>query len=156
MRIVIAVAATLKDAAIEASVADYLRRASFVYRSDLMQVRSDAVRRGQDVARARAAEGERLLKATADTWTRIALDERGDLLTSQEFASVIERAAIGAAPGIAFLIGAPHGLDPALVGACSRSVALSRMTLNHQHAVLVLAEQLYRATTLITGAPYHK
>lgn len=156
MRIIIAVAATLKDRALETSINDYLRRASFVYRSDLMQVRSGAVRRGQDVARARVAESERLLKTTPETWLRVAMDERGELLTSHELASMLERAAVGATPGVSFLIGAPHGLDPALVASCPRTIALSRMTLNHQHAVLVLAEQIYRATTLISGVPYHK
>lgn len=156
MRIVIAVAATLKDRPLEDAVADYLRRASFLYRSELVQVRADAVRREADVPRARAAEAQRLLRATPETWLRIALDERGDLLTSHELAALLEKAAVGATPGVGFLVGAPHGLDRDLLAACPRRLALSRMTLNHAHAVLLLAEQVYRATTIIAGVPYHK
>jgi 23S rRNA (pseudouridine1915-N3)-methyltransferase len=156
VRIVLAIAASIKDRPMKAAIGDYLTRASHVYRSELVEVGNDAVRRESDVPVARAREAERLLDKAPRTWLRIALDERGELLTSHELAALLEKAAVAATPGVAFLVGAPHGLDPALVAGCNRSLALSRMTLNHQHAMLVLAEQIYRATTIVSGVPYHK
>ena len=156
MKISVVMAATLKDRLVESAVADYLKRASHVYRSELVQVGSERVRRESDVRDARKREAQRLLSRVPETHLRIALDERGELLTSHELAGLLERSAVHATPGVAFLIGAPHGLDPDLVASCPRSLALSRMTLNHLHALLVLTEQIYRATTIISGAPYHK
>jgi 23S rRNA (pseudouridine1915-N3)-methyltransferase len=57
---------------------------------------------------------------------------------------------------LAFLIGGPVGFDPATIAAAHEQLALSRLTLPHELARVVLLEQLYRAFTIIHGEPYHK
>jgi 23S rRNA (pseudouridine1915-N3)-methyltransferase len=85
----------------------------------------------------------------------VALDERGREYTTREFA---ERLAAWRAAGVpvAFVIGGPDGLDPALRDAAQHLLRLSALTLPHALAQVVLYEQLYRAASLLGGHPYHR
>ena len=85
----------------------------------------------------------------------IALDERGDDLTTARFAERIERW-MDEGRDLAFVIGGADGLDPAIKARADSLLRLSSMTLPHAMARLILAEQLYRAASLIKGHPYHR
>jgi 23S rRNA (pseudouridine1915-N3)-methyltransferase len=85
----------------------------------------------------------------------IALDERGRELTTAEFAALLGRWMREASP-IAFVIGGPEGLDAQTRREAALLLRLSALTLPHALAQVVLAEQLYRAATLLTGHPYHR
>ena len=85
----------------------------------------------------------------------VACDERGDRLTSADFAALLSRAR-DAARDVAFVVGGAFGLDDAVRRAAGRSLQLAPWTLPHELARLVLAEQLYRAGTIARGEPYHK
>jgi 23S rRNA (pseudouridine1915-N3)-methyltransferase len=85
----------------------------------------------------------------------VALDERGRELSSAQLASQIGRW-IGEAAPTAFVLGGPDGLDPQLAKDAALLLRLSSLTLPHALAQVVLAEQLYRAATLLTGHPYHR
>jgi len=85
--------------------------------------------------------------------TLIALHERGDLFTSRQLAGRLER---WATPAATFVIGGPLGLHDSLLERCDRLWALSPLTLPHELARVLVAEQLYRATTILRGIPYHK
>jgi 23S rRNA (pseudouridine1915-N3)-methyltransferase len=101
------------------------------------------------------AEAARLEAATPDGFVRVALDEHGRSLDTRAFAAAIERWRTHA-PGIAFWIGGPDGLDPALAARASMILALSALTLPHALARLVLVEQIYRCVSLIEHHPYHR
>jgi 23S rRNA (pseudouridine1915-N3)-methyltransferase len=102
---------------------------------------------------AEAAELRRRLPAE----TRIAvLDERGRSLTSEEFAETLRRWQEDGVRSAAVLIGGPDGLDPALVKDAALSLSLGRMTMPHGLARAVIAEQLYRAATILARHPYHR
>ncbi len=106
-------------------------------------------------ADARRREGEALLaRIKPDAWL-VALDERGTLLGSVELSRVVATAR-DAGRELVFCIGGDEGLDPAVRDRAWKVVALSRMTLPHRLARLVLMEQLYRAFSLLRGEPYHK
>jgi 23S rRNA (pseudouridine1915-N3)-methyltransferase len=85
----------------------------------------------------------------------VALDERGDQLTSLELA---KRLSVWQARGqdLALLVGGAEGLAPSVMERAQERLALSRLTLPHRLARLVLLEQLYRAATILRGEPYHK
>ncbi|MDH4093180.1 MAG: 23S rRNA (pseudouridine(1915)-N(3))-methyltransferase RlmH [Betaproteobacteria bacterium] len=85
----------------------------------------------------------------------VALDERGEALTSAQFASLLARWA-GAQAATAFVVGGPDGLDTQTRKGAERLLRLSSLTLPHALAQVVLAEQLYRAATRLTGHPYHR
>lgn len=85
----------------------------------------------------------------------VALDERGEALDSAQFAQALARWAAGQA-ATAFVVGGPDGLDPQTRREAERLLRLSSLTLPHALAQVVLAEQLYRAATRLTGHPYHR
>lgn len=88
---------------------------------------------------------------------RIALDERGVSLSTRAFAERLDAlAARGDVKTVAFLIGAADGHNAALREACDLVLTLSPFTLQHELALLVLLEQLYRVASLQSGSPYHR
>lgn len=100
-------------------------------------------------------EGERLLARVPTTAALVACDEGGRSFNSAQFAAWLgERR--DAAQDVAFVIGGAYGLSSAVRGRAMMSLALAAWTLPHEMARLVLAEQLYRAGTLLRGEPYHK
>ncbi|MDB6080502.1 MAG: Ribosomal large subunit methyltransferase [Akkermansiaceae bacterium] len=97
-----------------------------------------------------------LLERSAGTY-RIALDERGRALTTQEWAeqfTALERR--GDLKAVTFLIGASDGHTPELRATADAIWCLSALTLQHELALLVLLEQLYRVATYRKGEPYHR
>jgi 23S rRNA (pseudouridine1915-N3)-methyltransferase len=101
-------------------------------------------------------EGEALLKLARDADLRIALHERGKMLSSAAFARLLLEARDDGQRALAFFIGGPDGLDRLVLDACEVALSLGPMTLPHALARIVLAEQLYRAATILTGHPYHR
>ncbi len=82
-------------------------------------------------------------------------DSRGDTLTSEEFAALIGRLRDESVPRILFAIGPADGWSPAARARAHRTLSLGRMTLPHELARAVVAEQVYRALTILAGHPYH-
>ena len=112
--------------------------------------------RAQTAALRKTEEARALLKPLERETRRIVLDERGKALTSQAFAELIRRERDGGTSALAFLVGGPDGHGAEIRDGAVLSVSLSAMTLPHGLARVVLAEQLYRAITLIAGHPYHR
>jgi len=111
--------------------------------------------RGEDaLARKREATALRKKLPPAARW--VAMDERGESLTSRELAERFSAEARRGTRALAFVLGGPSGLDPELAAEASWSLALSRFTLPHQLARVVLLEQIYRAQTILKGEPYSK
>lgn len=85
----------------------------------------------------------------------VLFDSRGDLLTSEEFAQYAGRLRDDGAQRILFAVGPADGWSAAARGRAHRTVSLGRMTLPHELARAVGAEQVYRALTILAGHPYH-
>jgi 23S rRNA (pseudouridine1915-N3)-methyltransferase len=103
-----------------------------------------------------ASEAQRLLQACGDDPIVIALDERGKSMTSLAFAGLIRERRDDGCKAMAFLIGGPDGHGAQVMDAARAKLSLSAMTLPHGLARVVLAEQLYRAATILSGHPYHR
>jgi len=86
----------------------------------------------------------------------IALDERGEHMTTRQFADQLAAWRDQGVPEVGFLIGGPDGLDDGLLRKAERKLSLGRMTWPHRLARAMLAEQLYRAASLLAGHPYHR
>ncbi len=86
----------------------------------------------------------------------IALDERGTSWTSPAFADRMGKIIDGGAPALAFAIGGPDGFDEGFRSRARDVVSFGAATLPHQLVRVVLAEQVYRAATILTGHPYHR
>ncbi len=103
----------------------------------------------------RREEGEALRGKVPRGVVALAMDPSGEQLSSEEFASYLSGLK-DSGRRVAFLIGGPHGLDGETLGACQRRLSLSRMTLPHELATVVLMEQIYRAHAHYSGKPYAK
>ncbi len=86
----------------------------------------------------------------------IAMDGRGEQITSEELASLISARGLDGTKEISFLIGGSHGHTDELRARADRLISFGRITLPHQLFRVVLAEQIYRALTIIAGTPYNK
>ena len=104
----------------------------------------------------RQVKPNRLLSQIPDDWTVIALDERGEQLNSRKLASRIERQVRLGKTGIAFIVGEADGLTDEVKHRADWLLSLSQLTLPHQLCFVVLAEQMYRAMTIIQGGKYHR
>ncbi len=143
-----------RDASLAGAIHDYETRAARYWPLEVREVREEPARSGSaDLVRKR--EGERLLSALPATVQLIACDRTGRLRSSEEFAAWLQSLR-EQARDVAIVIGGAFGLDAPVMTRATASIGLAPWTLPHELARLVLAEQLYRAGTIVRGEPYHK
>ena len=135
------------------AAAEYAARLERYVRFELVEL--PEARKHAGTPRAKEEEGASLLARIDPREHVVALDERGKEHTSVELARRVE-AWLGAGRDVALVIGGSDGLSPEVLERAGEKVALSRLTLAHRLARVVLLEQLYRAMTIIRGEPYHK
>src|SRR4029077_20819874 len=85
----------------------------------------------------------------------VALEPCGESWTTEELAACFEGRMVGGTHAVAFLVGGADGLPPDVVRRAARRLSLSRLTLPHRLARVVLCEQIYRAMSIIRAEPYH-
>jgi len=154
VRISVIVVGRPKQGGLADAIAEYETRAARYWPLDVHEVREESSR-ARAAAVVMAAEGERLLARVPTAARVIACDPGGDAVDSPAFAELL-RSARDSATDVAFVIGGAHGLDEAVRARAKRRLSLAPWTLPHELARLVLAEQLYRAGTIVRGEPYHK
>ncbi|MEI6099623.1 MAG: 23S rRNA (pseudouridine(1915)-N(3))-methyltransferase RlmH [Alphaproteobacteria bacterium] len=103
-----------------------------------------------------AAEAELLTRAIPAGALMVALDERGRVMTSPEFAGLLAQWRDGGRQDLALVIGGADGIDSALRDRAEASVSFGAMVWPHMLVRVMLAEQLYRAATILAGGPYHR
>jgi 23S rRNA (pseudouridine1915-N3)-methyltransferase len=103
-----------------------------------------------------ATEETALLGKLREADRVVVLDAGGDLIDSDTFAKDLAKSAGGSTPRTTFVIGGPDGLGKRLLDRGDRRLSFGRMTWPHQLVRILLAEQLYRATTILSGHPYHR
>jgi 23S rRNA (pseudouridine1915-N3)-methyltransferase len=135
------------------AVEEYAKRLSRYVKFELVEV--PEARKHAGTPQARDEEAAALLARIAPRERVVALDERGEERTSVDFAERVRRWVEGG-QDVALVIGGSDGLAEAVLARADEKIALSRMTLAHRLARLVLVEQLYRAMTILRGEPYHK
>jgi 23S rRNA (pseudouridine1915-N3)-methyltransferase len=104
----------------------------------------------------RKADEAKALRAALPDGIVVALDERGKAIGSEAFANQIGRWRDDGRTAASFIIGGADGLDPAFVAAADLVLSFSPLTWPHQLVRIMLAEQLYRTTTILSGHPYHR
>jgi 23S rRNA (pseudouridine1915-N3)-methyltransferase len=140
---------------LEGAIAEYESRAARYWPLAVTEVKEE---RGRDLSadRVRDAEAERLLKRVPPGAELVALTRTGDAFSSDGLSRHLQRMAMQAKPGVAFVIGGAQGLADSVVRRADRRMRLSTFTMPHDLARLVLMEQLYRVGTIARGEPYHK
>ena len=142
-------------------VRDYIARAGQTGRSlgvgpaDLVEVEA---KKGKSLTspQLKAAEAEAIRSALGHEGVVITCDERGELLSSREIAARLERFKDRGERRIAFVIGGADGLDSDLRKTAAFSLAFGPQTWPHALVRVMLAEQMYRAVTILAGLPYHR
>ena len=152
--LVVAVGTRLPDW-INTGFVEYAKRMPRELPLELIEIKPEPRTMGKPVEAMMAAEAKRIEAALPARCRRIALDERGEALDTRTLATRLS-AWQGEGDDIAFLIGGPDGLDPALKQSAHERLRLSSLTLPHGLARVVLAEALYRAHSLQIGHPYHR
>ncbi len=155
MKITLLCVGKTRERFIQAGIEKYLRYLRPYATVVVREVREERVDDLKDAPRIRMREAEKIGDALPAGGYTIALDERGKEYTSHEFASFLNDALENGVREMVFIIGGSLGLDPSVTGTARVTLALSRWTLTHEMARVVLLEQLYRAFTIIKGKTYH-
>ena len=140
---------------VEQGFDNYARRLPAECRLALREIPLGRRGKGADTSRARRAEGERMLAAVPAQARAVALDEGGRQWSSPELARELSQW-LQQGRDVALLVGGPDGLDPAAAARAESTWSLSRLTLPHALVRVLVAEQLYRAWTILARHPYHR
>jgi 23S rRNA (pseudouridine1915-N3)-methyltransferase len=119
----------------------------------LREIEESAARRPQD---RQAEEGRAILALLPAGATYIVLDEGGEPLTSRAFAGMLAARRDSGEGALAFVLGGPDGTTESFRARASLVISLGRLTYPHQIARILVAEQIYRAITILAGHPYHR
>lgn len=155
MRIRIIAVGSRQPAWVDQAVDEYLKRIRPPWRVELIALEAAPRSATRGAAAALQREGERVIAALRERERIVLLDELGKLCTTREFASRLMQTA-GESPDLALMIGGPDGHASVVRERASESWSLSKLTLPHGLARVLLAEQLYRAQSLQFGHPYHR
>ena len=134
---------------------EYQKRLSHGLPLELVEIAPGIRGKGRDAARAMQDEGERVMAALPKGSWAVALDGRGNALSSERLAARLEHWR-GQGRDLAFLIGGPEGHAPEVLQRADERWSLGPLTLPHMLVRLVLAEQVYRAAALLANHPYHR
>lgn len=155
MRLIIAVVGRLRDGPEAALSADYIARAAAAGRQlgfksvDLIEVE------GKPPGDARA-EAAALYRATPDDSRKILLDERGAEWSSRQLAEKLARWRDDGVPSVTFWVGGADGASQSVKDNADEKLAFGRQTWPHRLVRVMIAEQVYRAVTILCGTPYHR
>ncbi len=134
---------------------DYAKRMPRECAIELHEIKPEPRTHGKTAGQLMQAEAERIEAALHEPVWRVILDEHGKDLSTQDLAGHFESWK-ASGQDIAFIIGGPDGLDPALKQSARQTLRLSSLTLPHPMVRILLAEQLYRAWSILSGHPYHR
>ena len=100
-------------------------------------------------------EGKRVLKQLSSQDTLVLLDEKGSQYSSKGFADFLQKRMNAGTKNFVFVIGGPYGFSAEVYARAQYKISLSAMTFSHQMVRLFVAEQLYRAFSILNNEPYH-
>jgi len=155
MRINVLAVGTRMPAWVNEGVNEYTRRLPRHVDLQFIEVPAAHRRAGATTAKIKSKEADALLKAARGADYIVALDERGKACSSPQLSGQLQ-GWLNQYPCVALLVGGADGLDSRCLEAADQVWSLSALTLPHPLVRVVLAEQIYRAWTLVQGHPYHR
>jgi len=144
-----------KSAPVQQLIQEYLDRVGKFVSVEVIELR-DRRDVGGDARRIVEKEGDDIISRTGAADYSIALDERGREFDSHKLAELIEKHRMAGTKLVTFVIGGHYGLSDAVRNRANLVLAMSRMTLTHELARVLLLEQIYRAFAIIHDLPYQK
>lgn len=140
---------------VEAGYAEFAKRMPRELPLQLVEVKAEPRTTGKTVEAMMAAEAQRLEAALPERCRRVILDERGADLTTVKLAERLSRW-MEDGRDVALIVGGPDGLAPSLKASADEGLRLSSLTLPHALVRVLLAEQMYRAMSVLKNHPYHR
>lgn len=147
LKITILAVGTIKEKYMRDAINDYVKRLSRKWKVSFTEVKE---------CQSIGEEGALLKKVIPQGSFVVALDLKGKMLDSEEFAGFIDAKMTEGVSNVTFVIGGSDGLDRSVPECADFSLCLSKMTFTHQMTRLILLEQIYRAMKIISGEKYHK
>lgn len=154
MKIVLMQVGATRNASLATLIDDYSRRIGHYMPFDTITI-PDVKGRGLTPERQKTLEGQAMLARLAPGDRVVLLDERGQQPTSRQWAADIQAQAVTGLKRLIYVIGGPWGFSGEMYTRADGQLSLSRLTLPHELARLIVVEQLYRAMTILRGEPYH-
>jgi 23S rRNA (pseudouridine1915-N3)-methyltransferase len=142
-----------KDAHLRALMDDYLKRLSHFVKCEISEFRESP---GSGKTLGIDKDSKRISDGLRQGAVNVLLDPEGAEWSSEQLAKEIQRWQDSGTKEVTFIVGGPNGVSTELSARASKRWSLSRLTLTHEMARVVLLEQLYRAYTIIHGLPYQK
>ena len=155
MRIKLLAVGTRMPGWVETGVAEYRKRLPAEFSLEIQEIALAKRGKNADIRRARQQEGEALLKAVPRDDLIVALDVTGRALSTEKLADTLG-GWHDEGHNLSLLVGGPDGLDSSCLEQARQRWSLSAMTLPHPLVRVMLAEQIYRAWSILQGHPYHR
>ncbi|MCL6560640.1 MAG: 23S rRNA (pseudouridine(1915)-N(3))-methyltransferase RlmH [Firmicutes bacterium] len=159
MHITLLCVGKLREDFLRLAQTEYVKRLQPYARLEIVEVREEVLPPAGEkgaVEMVLKKEGERLLQKIPDKSFTVALDRKGVMLTSGEFAGLLQNLGIQGQSRLCFIIGGSAGLAGTVLSNASMRLSFSRFTFPHQLMRIILLEQLYRAFKIIRGEKYHR
>lgn len=155
MKILLLLTGKTEEGWIKTGFSDYLKRLNHYCTTEIIEIPALKLSGKLSPAEQNKAEGELQLAKIQTSDRLILLDEKGKEFSSTGFAQWMEKQQGAGHKRMVFLIGGPFGFSEKVYQRANEKISLSQMTFSHQMVRPILAEQLYRAFTIIRGEKYH-
>ncbi len=159
MNIHIVCIGSIKEEYLKAAIKEYEKRLSRYVKIDIIELKDEKTIDGATQAasdKIKRMEGERIRKALTDGAYTIALDIKGQMLSSEKLAEHMQKWETASHSNLYFIIGGSIGLSDEILDASDYRLSFSPMTFPHQLMRVILLEQIYRSYKIRMGEPYHK
>ncbi|MGY8946143.1 MAG: 23S rRNA (pseudouridine(1915)-N(3))-methyltransferase RlmH [Flavobacteriales bacterium] len=154
MKIKLLVVGKTSNSHLQSLINDYLKRINHYIKFEIVVINNVNSRKINPLE-LKKIEGNNILKKINEKDLVFLLDEKGDSYSSIQFSNFIKRNLINKSKDLIFVIGGAQGLSDDLYSRCNSKISFSKMTTSHQLIRLLMAEQIYRAFTIINNNPYH-
>ena len=155
MKIVLLVVGKTTDPHFAAGIDDYANRIRHYLPFDVEVIPELRNTKSLSEEQQKEKEADLLLKAFQPGDHIVLLDEHGKMYRSLEFADWIQKKMLAGVKRLLLVVGGPYGFSPRIYAAAHEKISLSAMTFSHQMIRLLIAEQVYRAMTILNNEPYH-
>lgn len=142
------------DANLDAAIGKYIKRLAHYLPVEYVELRIPKAKNNVRKS-VKKNEGDILLSNIAAGETTVLLDENGKQFTSRELAHWLNKKMNSGTRSICFVTGGPFGFSDEMISKAEEKISLSKFTFTHEMSRLILAEQLYRALTILKGEAYH-
>ncbi len=159
MNITIISVGKLKEKYLKLAIEEYSKRLQRYCKLDIIELNDEKTPDNaseKEEEQIKEKEGKAILKAIKDNSYVIALDLKGKMLSSEEFASFIQDSTVRGISSFTFVIGGSLGISREVLNRADYKLCFSKMTFPHQLFRVMLLEQIYRGYRIINGEPYHK